>query len=390
MLNHGHRKILLNLSPGKIYLVGGSVRDSLLGRAGNDIDLTVVGDASKVAREFAQATGGECTLHERFGTATVRVGPASIDFITARSETYPTPGALPVVRPGTLENDLARRDFSINAMALSLDDDALFDHQDGRMDLDNGVIRTLHPHSFYDDPTRIFRAVRYEQRLGFKMDELTEFQLTCAVGNQALDHVSGNRVRREIEKAAEEENPLPIFRRMSDLGIFQAIHPRWQPDLEKIPEDWCPEGLGWMVLTTWDCEPDLLEGIVKRLNMPKEQAKAMRGGAETHQGLLQLKDDATPAEVCLLLDPAGEILERLDLGKAVPWAQGAIAKYLSEWRHVRPELGGRDLVRMGIPQGPEMARLMTELRTLRLNHRSATRQDEEKVVEHFLAGKNAD
>ena len=208
MLESEQLETLRGLSPGNLHLAGGSVRDMLLGREGNDTDIAVAGDACELAQRFAQATGGECTLHERFGTATVRIGQESVDLITARSETYPAPGALPEVKPGTLEDDLARRDFSINAMAMSLEDGALEDPHNGLQDLRERRIRILHPHSFQQDPTRMLRAVRYEQRLDFRMEELTEYQLRRAITNQALDRVSGDRIRYELEKTSQEEKPL--------------------------------------------------------------------------------------------------------------------------------------------------------------------------------------
>ena len=388
MLKPEHRQILTDLSPGSLYLVGGSVRDQLLGREANDLDITVVGDACGLAKQFAGATGGECTVHERFGTATVVTDGMSIDLITARSERYPKPGALPEVSPGTLEDDLARRDFTINAMAISIEDGTLVDNHHGAEDLQNKVVRALHPHSFHEDPTRILRAIRYEQRLGFTLPDLTELQLRCAAANQALDHISGDRISHELEKATQERAPLPVFRRMNDLGILRAIHPFWQPDLSRVPEDWRPAGLtvGWMVVSTWNCGPVILEELIKRLNMPKEWSRAVRAGREMRRGLASLGRTYTPAEVCRVLAPAGEMLEGLDAGRLVPEAAEAISRYLSEWRHLRPELDGRDLIQMGMREGPELGRLMDELKKLRLEQATATRADEEDLVRRFLAG----
>ena len=390
MLKPEHRQILTDLSPGNLYLVGGSVRDQLMGREANDLDITVVGDACGLAKQFAGATGGECTVHERFGTATVVTNGMSIDLITARRERYPRPGVLPEVSPGTLEDDLARRDFSVNAMAISMGDGTLVDNHHGAEDLQKGVIRTLHPHSFHEDPTRILRAIRYEQRLGFTIPNLTEFQLRAAAANHALDHISGDRIRHELEKAAQERDPLPIFRRMSDLDIFRAIHRHWQPDLANVPEDWQADPVGWMVVSTWSCGPVILEEVIKRLHMPSEWSRPVRAGNEMRRGLAGLNQTSTPAEICRVLAPAEGILEGLDAGRLLPTAAEAISRYLSEWRHLRPELDGRDLIRMGMREGPELGRLMDDLKRLRLNQATATRADEEALVRRFLAGKTSE
>ncbi len=173
---------------------------------------------------------------------------------------------------------------------------------------------------------------------------------------------------------------------MSGLGIFLAIHPSWQPDFSTVPEDWDPEPMGWVVVSTWSCEPDTLEGVIKRLNIPKEWSRAVRAGAEMLRALAHLRQTSTPAEVCRVLAPAGEMLESLDAGKLVPTAAEAISKYLSQWRHVRTELDSRDLIRMGMEEGPEPGDLMENLRRLRLNQATAAREDEESLVRKFLAG----
>ena len=385
MLNPEQRKILLALSPRNLYLVGGSVRDTLMDRAGNDLDITVVGDAIHLARQFALATGGECTTHERFGTATVVTEGVSIDLITARSESYPAPGALPDIRPGTLEEDLARRDFSINAMAVSIADGTLIDNHNGRPDIEDRLVRTLHPYSFYDDPTRMLRAVRYEQRLQFKLAEHTERQLTCAVRTHALDQVSGDRIRHEIERTTLEPSPLPIFQRMNDLRIFQAVHPGWAPDFSQIPDDWNPNPAAWLMVATWTCEPETLEAVIKRLNMPREWAHAVHSGRAIHQALPNLTKATTPESVCQALDPVQPALRTLDVAKLVPAAAETLSRYTLEWSQVRPKLNGQEIMEMGVPAGPEIGALIQELRILRLNNPKATKENEESTVRNFLA-----
>ena len=162
---------------GGVYLVGGTVRDILLGEPSFDVDIAVEGDAIAFAQSLAEALGGRMRAHDKFGTAVVLYGDDErIDVVTARTESYESPGALPTVAPGSIEDDLFRRDFTINAIAVSLRGDEkgrVVDPFAGRTDLEAGRIRVLHDRSFLDDPTRIFRAVRYENRYGFRMDEHT-------------------------------------------------------------------------------------------------------------------------------------------------------------------------------------------------------------------------
>ena len=384
MLKPEHRGILNQLSPQNVYLVGGSVRDLLIGREANDVDLTVVGDACELAKRFAAATGGECTLHERFGTATVATDAGNIDLVTARRERYPTPGALPEIEASTLEDDLLRRDFTVNAMAMSLEDNTLTDNHGGRADLDAGLIRPLHTYSFYEDPTRIFRATRYSVRLNFMIPELTQFRMMYAAGNGALDTVSGDRIRRELEKATLESNPLPIFQSMNALGLFGAIAPGWTPDFSDVPPDWKPQPLGWMAIAMLNCHPRTTEALVERLNMSKEWSDGIRTGISVLQALAGLSDASRPSEVCTALDPSSEVLESMDAGKVAPRAANAISKYISEWRHVRPGLNGRDLMTMGVHEGPELGRLTQNLRNLRLDQPRASREDEEALVKRWL------
>ena len=159
-----------------LYIVGGRVRDLLLERPATDLDLVVEGDALELVRALALDQGGEAVVHPRFGTATYRNGTLRFDLATARTETYSRPGVLPDVRPGPIEEDLARRDFTVNAMALRLsppDAGTLLDRFGSRQDVEEGLIRVLHDGSFVDDPTRIMRAIRYEQRLGFQIEPST-------------------------------------------------------------------------------------------------------------------------------------------------------------------------------------------------------------------------
>ena len=214
------------------YLVGGFVRDLLLKRPNLDIDIVVETDAMPVAKTMQQRWNGTLDMHPQFGTATVT--PANpnlpkIDFVTARRETYETAGALPIVARGTLTDDLHRRDFTINALAMRLDTRAfgtIVDKVGGLADLEKGIIRVLHPRSFRDDPTRIFRACRYAERYGFRIAH-TDAPLIQEAGS-VLAQLSGERIRNEIDRILLEENAPRILQRLAEFCVYDTIFTGWQ------------------------------------------------------------------------------------------------------------------------------------------------------------------
>ncbi len=212
----------------RLYLAGGVVRDLLLSRAIRDLDLVVDGDAIEFARRLAARLRASVRTHRRFGTATLSLpGGERLDVAGTRRETYPRPGALPQVSAGgSIEEDLARRDFTFNAMALELfPRRRLFDPFSGRSDLERGLVRTLHRRSFLDDPTRAFRAVRYAHRLGFRIEARTRHAIAEAVRAGAFEGVSGDRIRRELRLILEEPGRARAIRRLHALGLDAAIHP---------------------------------------------------------------------------------------------------------------------------------------------------------------------
>ncbi|MBE3117409.1 MAG: CCA tRNA nucleotidyltransferase, partial [Candidatus Atribacteria bacterium] len=212
-----------------LYLVGGFVRDLLLGRSVKDFDLVVEGDAISLAKALAAQHGGRVTVHVRFGTAQWFLPDSDIhalDFISTRSESYKHPAALPTVKPGMLIDDLRRRDFTINTLALRLDGDhfgELRDDLGGLEDLQAGLVRVLHPVSFVDDPTRLFRAVRYELRYGFQIAPETLALIPDA--RLLINRLSAERVRHELDLILEEENAASMLKRLAELGILAAAHP---------------------------------------------------------------------------------------------------------------------------------------------------------------------
>src|SRR5215210_1572486 len=220
-----------------VFLVGGALRDLLRGEPATDLDLAVEGDARSVARDLAGRLAGQLREHGRFGTATVRAGDLAFDLATTRRERYERPGALPIVEPAPLEEDLARRDFSVNAMAAGLtgeDFGHLYDPHGGMADLAAGLVRVLHERSFLDDPTRLLRAVRYQTRLGFELDPETERLAREAVAADALSTVSGARIRDELMDLLRETDVRAGIERMRELEIHSALHPDLDPDPELV------------------------------------------------------------------------------------------------------------------------------------------------------------
>ncbi len=211
------------------YLVGGPVRDLLLGRPVGDLDILISDKLSTVARRVARRLGGRAVLHGPFLTATVVAGELRIDLSRARSETYVRPGALPRVRPALVGDDFQRRDFSINAMALPLGvrGAAVLDPFDGRRDLARRRLRVLHAKSFLDDPTRLFRAVRYAARLGFRLEPETARWAQEAIAGGALDSVSGDRILREVEHLLTEERLARACQDAAAAGLLRAIAANW-------------------------------------------------------------------------------------------------------------------------------------------------------------------
>jgi tRNA nucleotidyltransferase (CCA-adding enzyme) len=202
------------------YIVGGPVRDKLLGISNSDLDFVVEGDGIKFAGILNKKLKGKLTAYKAFGTATIEVKGNRVDIVTSRKETYKRPAAYPTVKPGTIKDDLFRRDFTINAMAISLNKKnfgKLTDFYGGQKDLKKGLIRALHDKSFMDDPTRIFRAIRFSVRFGFKIEPHTKKLIKEAVSGGFLGDVNAGRIRKEIELFLQEKNPKKCLETFSKL-----------------------------------------------------------------------------------------------------------------------------------------------------------------------------
>lgn len=371
----------------RIAVVGGVVRDRLLRRppAGRDADVVVEGDAVALARRVARGRGLRVRVHERFGTATLETSEGwTIDLAGARSETYDRPGALPGVSPATLEEDLSRRDFTVNAMALELPPPPaparLHDPFGGRADLARRRLRTLHPASFWDDPTRALRAVRYGNRLDLRLERETARRLREAVGSGALDTVSGNRIRRELERTLSEPGAAGAVRRMVDLGIGRAIHRELDTSdgalralarAERLARC-APFETTWMLpLLVWAgavSEAGCRE-LARRLSLAATARRILErwpatrsvspGSGGAGVGRLRLSPDERVAAAALVSPgPASREARRRLL--SVP---------------LRLSIRGADLLEAGVPPGPRIGRALAETEVAREAGRIAPAQE---------------
>lgn len=218
------------------YAVGGLVRDLFLRRDNLDIDVVIEGDGIAFASRFSVEHGARLLTYEKFGTANIVLPDGfKLDVATARTETYERPAALPLVRPGSIKDDMFRRDFSINTLAVGLNPGRfgdLLDFFHARDDIRKKLVRVLHDRSFIDDPTRIFRAARFEKRFGFKMDDTTEKLIRDAVSAGFIERLSGYRISSELRVILKEEDPLPPVRRLDELGVLSAVAGRGEKHKE--------------------------------------------------------------------------------------------------------------------------------------------------------------
>ncbi len=370
------------------YLVGGPVRDSLLGLPAKDLDISVVGDAPALAARLANAAGGRLAVHQRFGTATVATEGAVVDLVTARQETYHHPGSLPDVKPGSISDDLARRDFTINAMAVPLSGNLRqpVDFHGGQDDLRSRVIRVLHHRSFSDDPTRIVRAVRYAGRLGFSIDDDT-FRLLQDALPGAMSTVSGDRVRHELDRIFREDRPLPVLRLADKLGVLSSIHRPLSADhlSEVATPEHPPAPLVWLAALVWTLPRYEASGFCARINAPSDWARVIEDTVALKGRLNRLdQPQISPSSVCALLDGlAPETLTAAGF-LAPPRASERIGSYLSEWWSIAPVLRGWDLLELGVPAGPAVGEALRALRKARLDGEVQTRNDEEILARRWV------
>lgn len=386
--------LLAGLAP--CYLVGGAVRDLLLGEESVDLDIAVEGDAESVGLHLAERLGGEVRAHGRFGTATVRAPGLDLDLAGTRSETYPAPGALPDVAPATLDEDLRRRDFTINAMALSLSSDdlgMLYDPHGGVEDVDAGLVRVLHDASFVDDPTRLLRAVRYAARLEFALERETERLAREAVDGAALATVSGPRIRDELVDLLAEEAAPDSVARLARLGIGQALHPALEWDADCVASaklgavETGADGAHVALACLCSGAPDELDEWIDALGLAAGARDAVLRAARRAPGLAgELRGDLKPSEVHALLSP--EPPDSLALALALGAPAEPVLDFVSHLRAVRLEITGEDLIAAGVPESPAIGAALEEMLRRKLDGEVSGREEELRTALHIARAKS--
>ena len=381
-----------------LYLVGGSVRDILLGRASKDLDLVVEGDTVALALSASRKMDGDVPMRSQFGTATLKLGGLRFDLATARRESYSRPGALPTVSPGSIEEDLGRRDFSVNAMAIALwgpRTGALLDPVRGRDDLDRKLIRVLHPESFEDDATRILRAVRYEQRLGFQIEARTLELLLDGVQRGMLDTIGGSRVRMELKLMFEEDAPGFSLSRSGELGILQAIYPPLGQGDRAVRLGAHSDGaapLDYLAALSYPLTEAEGESFISRLRMPSGWARVVRDTVslktQTDGPSSTVSTRVPPGELCALLDrySVTSVKTNALLTKS-PDVREALRLYLDRLRYVKPALKGGDLISMGVAEGPMVGELLRQIKSARFEGRITTRKQEVELAREYVASR---
>ncbi len=376
-----------------LFLVGGPVRDMLLGMPVKDLDVVVEGNAPVLAFEVAKELSGDVTSYSQFGTATMRVEGQRFDLATARQETYLRPGALPTVNPSAIHEDLGRRDFSVNAMALALSGPQpgrIMDPYNGRGDLGLGLIRILHPKSFVDDATRVFRAVRYEQRLNFKLEEDTHRLLLEAIEDEMMGTISWDRIRRELELIFHEHQPHLALSRCGELGILQAVYPPLGDGAgaSLVAGAGCGSGqapLVYLAALSYGLGAEQGEAFIHRLNMPSRWAGVVRDTIALRQEL-PLLGDMSSGQLCSALDRFDPIsVEAVALLSDSLPVREALERYLKVLRYIKPSLNGRDIISLGVAQGPMVGEILRKLRAARADGRVATREEEIQAVKNHIS-----
>lgn len=391
----------------KAYVVGGFVRDLLLGLKNLDVDIVVEGDAIEFAGSAAERLNAALVAHKKFGTATLifrkPVGGVKfkIDIATARTETYQHPAALPSVRFGSIRDDLYRRDFTINAMAVSMDKKnfgELIDFFGGRRDLERKRIRVLHGKSFIDDPTRIFRAVRFEQRYGFKIDKETVSLITHALKREMFDKVSGERLWGEIELLLKESDPLKAIKRMRTLYGLRSIDPKIR--FGSKSENICKNIKGlygrfkvyFLKKRPLDLWLAYFMAIIDNLSL-KETLEACSRFAVKRGDRLRLvsckkneksvmrmlcdKSEVDPSVIYRLLEPLPyETLLYIMAKCGRGLVKVRVKDFLTKYNGMRLKMRGEDLKNIGISPGPEFTKILEKALYAKLDGKLKTKRDE--------------
>jgi tRNA nucleotidyltransferase (CCA-adding enzyme) len=392
-----------------VYAVGGFVRDLLLRVENFDVDIVVEGDGIRLAEEFEKKFRCRIRTHKKFGTAIILLPDGvKVDVATARWEFYDSPAALPTVERAPIKTDLYRRDFTINTLAIQLNPRSfgeLIDFFGGVKDIKEKVIRVLHNLSFVEDPTRVFRAIRFEQRFGFQIGKHTQNLMKNAVKVGFLERLSGGRVLSELILILREENPLPALKRMRDFNLFHFFHPALKFDEHsEVLFEQIRHVISWFDLLFLEQRYErwliYLYGLIDSLKEEEREAlgqrlavneklkkKVLEGKRRADQTLLQILSwiqmDQRPkrSDIYDALDPLSTESKLFMMAKTTQEAtRRYISLYFTQLRDTKPLLRGKDLIQMGMKAGPLIKEALAELLKARLNKQVTTRQDEMEYI----------
>jgi tRNA nucleotidyltransferase (CCA-adding enzyme) len=389
------------------YAVGGFVRDLFLKRPVMDIDITIEGDGIAFAAALAEKTGARVEAFTRFGTSLVIMpGFGKIDIATARTETYEKPGDLPIVEKSGIAQDLFRRDFTINSMALNLSPDSflkLLDPFHGLDDLKKGRIRALHPLSFVDDPTRVFRAVRFEQRFQKKIEPETQKWLSDSIRRRSMNTVSGERLRHEFQLIFKEPRPERAVKRLAELEVLTFVHPSLglsAATLKKTPqvvktldffkknkialED---EKMVWFQTLLLKSTVDQAESLSRRLMLSRTERKIVTESVHVHPVLLKTLSarKITASHMHRLLSPLAVEVQCFLMALAPPELWRRMAAYFLKMKNLKPWLRGRDLKFFGIPPGFRYSYILLEALNGQLDGRFKSKNEVLRWVKKTFA-----
>lgn len=388
-----------------LFVVGGCVRDLLLGIENLDLDLVVEGDGIAFARKLGETLRAKVKVHERFGTAILLSADGyRLDVATARTEYYEYPTALPTVEQSSIKKDLYRRDFTMNALAVRLNGKGFGDVLDfygGQRDLNDKVIRVLHGLSFVEDPTRVFRAIRFESRFGFRLGKDTATLIAGAVKMNLFQRLSGHRLLEELKLLLGEREPKQTIKRLAESGLLRFIHPKlsWSDRLNRLLAA-LEETVDWYRLLYLDRKMEVwlvymmgllemlpdraVKDVLKRFPFSEQEAsrlKMARTGCHKVSRRLASQRSLKPADVYRLLSGlSDETLLFLMAKSNGETVKRHVSAFLTTYQHVKPVLTGRDLKTMGLKPGPQFKEILDRLLDARLNGEIKTESEERDLV----------
>jgi tRNA nucleotidyltransferase (CCA-adding enzyme) len=387
---------------GRTFLVGGAVRDAIIGAEVIDLDFAIEGAGIDFARDLAATLGGSATPYGDFGTATVAFAQGSFDVASTRSELYASQGVLPTVEPAGIDEDLLRRDFTMNAMAVALDSverGALLDPLDGEADIASGTVRVIHDASFADDPTRLVRAARYEARFTFSLDSHSEALARSSVTAGYVSKLSATRVGSELSILSREETGLAGFARLDGLGVARAFHPSLDfapaaiadmKSAEALNEQLGAGARAWrlrLAVATRTFEPTERLRWLNSLQLARHDVDVIDRAAGS---ALELNARCVAAvssfdlHQALICEPLEAVVMALAAADTTDSGREKLGSFLTTLRHVSLTVTGDDLAKLGLAESPAVGRVLNRLRQMKLDGEFTTVADELEAARELI------